>query len=121
MYGGLILSGIFAAIDPSRLVTEQISALMALLWAVAMSVSAAICFYGSLTDQWIGEFTGIPLLASVLALYGGSAVLSSEDEGLVLLAYGLVVLSFAAGLIARWRDVREIKNNATDMGTGKGA
>lgn len=110
MYAGLVVSGVFATIDPSRLVIRQVSFVVAILWAVAMIVSALICLFGALTDRWIGEYTGLPLLASVLALYGGSALLSySAETGFVILAYGAVVISFSFGLMARWVDVKLVK------------
>lgn len=120
MYLGLVLSGIFATIDPSRLVTEQVPPIVPVLWAVGMALSATCCLIGSLTDMWIGEYTGIPLLGAVLGLYGVSAVLAAGPGNLILTAYGCVVLSFAFGLGARWTDVRSIKQNATAESSRKG-
>ena len=109
-YALLVASGIFAAIAPSKLVTEEVGSSIALVWAIAMSISSAVCFYSPLTDKWIGEFTGIPLLAAVIALYGFSAIADANDQGLILMAYGLTVLAFACSLSARWLDVLAIKN-----------
>jgi hypothetical protein len=112
MYAGLVASGIFAVVDPSELVSMQVSRLVAVVWSLAMIVSAGMCLYGSVTDKWIGEYSGLPLLASVLALYGGSAMLSVEEGGFIILAYGLAMISFAFGLCARWKDVRLIKHHS---------
>lgn len=109
MYAGLAVSGVLATIFPSKLVSDEVTHVVATIWAVCMIVSALICLYGAVTDRWIGEYTGLPLLASVLALYGGSALAASDSESLPLLAYGILVLSFAFGLSSRWKDVSEIK------------
>lgn len=121
MYAGLVVSGIFVTVDPSELVAQQVSHLVSILWAVGMIVSAAICLYGAVTDKWIGEYTGIPLLASVLMLYGGSAILATGTGGLLIAGYGLTMVSFSCGLVARWFDVRKVKQNAGGAGKGKGS
>lgn len=113
MYGGLVLSGLFLSFRPSRVVTDSVPSWVATAWALCMIVSALICFAGAMTDRWIGEFAGIPLLSSVMALYGLSAlsvVWNSEPENLTLLAFSLILLSFSAGLLARWRDVQSLLN-----------
>lgn len=109
----LFASGIFAAVAPSRLVTEEVGSTIAVVWALCMSLSSAICFYTPLTDRWIGEYTGIPLLAAVIALYGLSAIADADVNNpptLIIMAYGLTVLAFACSLCARWLDVLEIKH-----------
>ena len=113
MYGGLVLSGLFLSLHPSRLVTASVPAWVATAWAICMIVSAGICFFGAVTDRWIGEFSGIPLLSSVMALYGLSAlsvVRTTEPENLTLFGFSLILLSFSAGLLARWRDVQSLLN-----------
>jgi len=116
MYAGLVASGVFAFLDPSELITQQVSLLIANVWAVCMSLSSAICLYGAVTDKWIGEFTGLPLLIAVAALYGGSSILSFNGDNYIIIAYGLTMLSFSAGLGARWNDVRKIRANAAVEG-----
>lgn len=116
MYGALVPSGVFAFLDPSKLVTEQVSYIVANAWAVCMVVSAGICLYGAITDKWIGEFTGLPLLVAVVALYGGSSILSYNEGKFILIAYGLTMVAFACGLLARWNDVRKIRANAAVEG-----
>jgi len=113
MYVGLFLAGLITTIYPSSLVIDQVGGVVVIFWSVSMMFSSALCAYGSFTDRWIGEYSGIPLLASVLALYGISAITSSVkiDSG-PLLAYGVVVLAFASGLAARWKDVSDIKKTS---------
>lgn len=111
MYSGLVLSGVFLIIEPSQLTVEQVGKVWALAWAVGIIIGAVISLYGAIRDEWIGEFSGIPLLAAALGMYGLSALAGVDDSGVtnyVLLAFGFIVLSFTAGLCARWRDVQNI-------------
>lgn len=118
MYLGLSISGILTTLFPSRLVEDQVGGPVVLCWSLGMLVSALTCFYGAVTDKWIGEYTGIPLLASVLGLYGLSALAASDSHSLAILAYGLIVVSFASGLVARWRDLQVVKKAAEDTKEG---
>jgi len=123
-YSLLFMSGIFAAIAPSRLVTEEVGTTVAVAWAFCMSLSSLICIYTPITDKWIGELGGIPLLAAVIALYGFSAILDAsfnQPETLILMAYGLVVLAFACSLVARWLDVLAISRVPGEEVETKGA
>lgn len=115
MYGGLVASGTLLIFYPSQLVDSQVSHVIGLSWSISMVISSFICFVGSVTDRWIGEYAGIPLLASVIALYGISAF-AGADGSLTLVAFGLLITSFAAGLAARWQDVRAIKHVASYLG-----
>lgn len=125
MYVGLSLSGFFATIFPSRLVVDQVGGELVIVWGISMFVSSLICLWGTLTDKWLGEFAGLPLLSSVLFLYGFSALLSFisisiNDSSLMreqgpLFAYGFVVVSSGFGLIARWQDVASIKNASHEV------
>ena len=117
MYLGLVFSGVFALSFPSQLVADQVSHAVSVSWGGFMVIGAGLCLFGAATDRWIGEYSGIPLLASSVAMYGGSALVSAKDlESYPLLAYGLVLISFAAGLVARWRDVQDIKTHAEELG-----
>jgi len=117
-YTGLVMSGTFLLIEPSTLVVEQVTRFVAVAWAVGMIFSACVCLYGAFTDKWIGEYAGLPLLASVIAFYGVSAIVSTQPGGgLVRIAFGIVLLSFASGLVARWRDVRSVRKFAMIVGS----
>ncbi len=117
MYAGLVLSGVFTALYPSTVVTDQVGTVVTYFWSAAMISSAVTCTYGSFTDKWIGEFSGIPLLAAVLAFYSGALFLSIRENGnLLVVAFAFILLSFSFGLIARWQDVRSVKREAVSQG-----
>lgn len=114
MYLGLVISGALTFFYPSDLVDNQVGGVVVALWSASMVISALLCLVGSILDKWLGEYSGIPLLASVLGLYALSAILGAGVGSFTLLAYGLVVLSFVLGLVARWKDVRAVKRTSED-------
>ena len=110
MYSGLVLSGAFAVFYPSDLVTQQISVLASFALAVCMVVSALSCLFGAVTDRWIGEFAGLPLLAAALATLGISVGLSGvETDSPITVGFALVVVSYSCGLMARWTDIKAVQ------------
>lgn len=121
MYGSLVVSGSVATVYPSQIVLYQTRESVALFWSLSMVVSAVICLYGSVTDRWIGEYVGIPLLSTTMIFYGLIALRSAGHDGFTgaLFAYGFLILAFAFGLFARWRDIQLIKKNAEEMATRK--
>lgn len=120
MYLGLVFSGICFSIDPSRAVSEQVSGLVAIVWGVAITVSAAICLWGALTDMWIGEYTGIPLLSAALFMAGLAAFFGFEKGGPFIVGYGILMVSFSLGLLSRRSTLKSIKNASNGGEVDKG-
>ncbi|QEM40894.1 MAG: hypothetical protein [Phage AS32] len=117
MYLGLFLSGAFALYDPPQLIESQTTAKVVTAWAAGMIISSLMCLYSSVTDRWIGEYSGLPLLFSVLGLFGFAVLWSAlELNSVPVCAYSFVILAFASGLVARWQDIREVKVNAEELG-----
>jgi hypothetical protein len=116
MYSSLVLSGIFLMFDPSRIVTLAVPSWVGQAWTICMVASALICLYGAVTDRWLGEYTGIPLLASVMLMYGGSALSVAKDEpnNTTLIGFGLILVGFGCGLWARWKDVETLLTSVND-------
>lgn len=117
MYGCLTGAGVMTVLFPSDLVEEQVGFVVVQIWSFFLVVSSLTAFYGAVTDRWIGEYVALPLLFTVMFLYGCSALLGAGLEPSPLFAYGLVVIAFSAGLVARWQDVREVKRAAVIQGT----
>lgn len=116
MYALLVGSGILITVEPSQLVIDQLGSTRTSIWGVFWSLGAAICFYGAFSDRWIGEYSGIPLLGSVIGLYGLSALYGGvKTDSVLLFAFGLLILGFAFGLHARWRDVQSIVRANNDV------
>lgn len=112
MYLTLVMSGVFVTLDPSELVAQQAEHYITLAWAWGMIFSSLICLYGAFTDRWIGEYAGLPLLATVLFIYGLVAMLAANFDNLILMGIGGVMVAFAFGLGARWLDVRLVMLSA---------
>lgn len=119
-YSFLCAAGFILLTDPSNIVVDQVSRPVSIAWALCMSLAALICLWGTVTDKWIGEFTGLPLLGGVLAFYGFAGLLSGrERDSLTVIAFGLIVLAFGLGAIARWSELIEVKN-AHEVPEGEG-
>lgn len=112
MYFLFTLAGVLAVLFPSQLVKDQVGTLVVTLWSLGLVVSSVGSMLGAITDRWLGEYTFLPLLFSVLFLFAISSILGVEpgnSRSYPLLAYGLIVLGLASGLVARWQDVKDSK------------
>lgn len=116
MYSCLAGAGLCTVLFPSQLVEDQVGFVVVEIWSVAMMVSSLTALYGAVTDRWIGEYVALPLLFTVMFLYGCSALLGAGLNPSPLFAYGLVVIAFSAGLVARWQDVVKVKHVAVLQG-----
>ena len=114
MYGLLVLAGILALLSPSELVQNQVGGFVVFIWSSFLVVGAASCLYGAITDKWIGEYSGLWNVMATLALYGLSAIAGAGLHLSPLFAYGLVVVGFSAGLLARGFDVRDEKKRSEE-------
>jgi hypothetical protein len=112
----LALSGVILTIFPSDLVSEAMSKPANIFWSASLAITGISCLWGSLTDRWLGEYAGLPLLGSSIAAYAASALLGTSGlhgKGFwILIAFGLLLMAFSASLYARWRDVQAIKGYA---------
>lgn len=79
------------------------------LWATFLLVGGLLCAGGAITDRWIGELAGLPLISSAFAVYFVVLVLARTVSGAAAgLAFGAVALF----LWARWQDVSTIRQEA---------
>lgn len=109
MYSLLSIAGILTVFFPSEVVREQVGSLVSYAWGACFVISSIGALLGTLADRWLGEYTFLPLLFTVLFFYGSATVIAAESDSLPRLAYGLLIIGFSAGLVARWQDVRDIK------------
>jgi len=79
------------------------------LWATFLLVGGLLCAYGAVTDRWIGELAGLPLISSAWGVYFVVLALSRTVSGAAAaLAFGAVALI----LLARWQDVSRVRREA---------
>lgn len=79
------------------------------LWATFLLVGGILSGLGAVTDRWIGELAGLPLISSAFAVYFVVLVLARTVSGAAAgLAFGAVALFLGA----RWQDVSKIRQEA---------
>lgn len=100
-YFMLALAGLLISISPV-LTTPQAQVLAGFMFLGGMLAS-----WGAFYERWFGEFVGIPLIGAALASLGLITWGDMMDAGAAFLAWSnlLLLLSFAALLIGRWRSV----------------
>lgn len=69
-------------------------------------VGGLLCFIGSITKRWWGEFMGVPLLGSSFAVF---AVISTKDSfefaPYLAAANFFLLIGISLALMSRWREV----------------
>lgn len=79
------------------------------LWAAFLLLGGLLCGWGAVTDRWIGELAGLPLISSAFGVYFVVLFLTRTVGGAAAaLAFGAVALL----LVARWRDISTIRREA---------
>lgn len=79
------------------------------LWAGFLLVGGILCGFGAVTDRWIGELAGLPLISSAWGVYFVVLALArTVNAAAAALAFGAVALI----LFARWRDISTIRQEA---------
>jgi hypothetical protein len=79
------------------------------LWAGFLLVGGLLCGFGAVTDRWIGELAGLPLISSAFGVYFVVLALArTVSAAAAALAFGAVALM----LWARWQDVSTIRQEA---------
>lgn len=119
MYAGLFLTGIVFSFTPSDVISDELAPVAVICWSAAMAATALVCFVGSVSGRWIGEYSGIPLLAATLAVYSVATLSQADEDSLARVAYAILLMSFASGLFARWRDVQRIRKVSMEGTTGE--
>ena len=102
-YGLIGIAGVLLIVSP---VFRQTTGLLPGLMAGFLAVGGTACCYGCVTHRWVGEFTGLPLLASSFVVFG---ILSFRDAihvaPYIAFANLSLLTGFAIVMMARWRVV----------------
>lgn len=83
---------------------------MVYLWGAFLLVGGGLCAYGAATDRWIGELSGLPLVAAAFGVYGVILALTRTVSGA---AASLAFTAVALILVSRWQDISLIRKEAT--------
>lgn len=99
------VAGVLAVLSPT--IQEQLGLIgAAMSWFLA--VGGVLAFLGALTERWVGEFTGLPLLASSFAVFAVITTASSPETPFLAIANGCMLFSVSLGLFARFREVKAV-------------
>lgn len=116
MYVSLMFAGGLTLFVPMTSLESEVKPWVVISWSLSLAISSTSCAWGSLTDRWIGEYVGLPLLASVFGIWALAILLAAGLSNLPLTIFGLIIFGFTSGLVARWRDVQAIKKvNSVDL------
>ncbi|GGM14393.1 hypothetical protein GCM10012279_35620 [Micromonospora yangpuensis] len=102
-------AGIGAAAYPTPSVRDATGPLV-YLWATFLVIGGLLAAYGAVTDRWIGEHLGLPLL---WAAHGVYAVVLAAALAPASAVASLAIGAFALLLFGRWRDVATVRREAT--------
>jgi hypothetical protein len=104
-------AGVGGAAVPTPSV-QQATGSLVYLWAAFLAVGGSVSALGAVTDRWIGEYTGLPLLWAAWGVY--SVVLATLLSPASLVA-ALALAAVGLLLYSRWRDVALVRWEATRL------
>lgn len=108
-YAAVAAAGIGTSLVPDPRVVEATGTL-AYLWAAFLILGGLSAGVGSLTDRWLGEALGCPLLATSLAAY--AVILFGTRQATAIMG-GLFLGGMALLMWARSRDIELLRREAT--------
>jgi hypothetical protein len=103
MYGMLAIAGVAGLYVQSPTLSNALG-ILTYAWAIFLILGGLCGLVACITDRWIFEFAGLPLLVSALTVYG-VALAAFPPITSVKVAIGALMLSSAASLAVRWRDL----------------
>ncbi len=107
-YVMMAAAGAVAFAIPVRSI-ESSTGWLVYLWAAFLLVGGLLCGYGAVTDRWIGELLGLPLISSAFGVYFVVLGLAFTVPGA---AISLVFGAISLFLLARWRDISIVRQEA---------
>lgn len=88
---------------------EVLADLGAVGWVMTgfLTLGGGLSLYGAITEKWVGEFLGIPLLASSFTVFGAISTIPTFMEAPYISGANFALLvAVALSLLARWREVK---------------
>jgi len=110
-YSLMAAAGFAAMVWPAPAVRAATSPLAALayFWAALLVIGGLSSAVGAAMDRWLGEYAGLWPLIVTWAVY---ALAAAATARLTALAGACALGSIAFLLLARWRDVAQIRREA---------
>lgn len=101
-----ILAGAILLFNPSQVISGSTRGLVIYVWALFIVLGGCLSLVGSLFNLWIGEFIGLPLTITALAVYG-FVIVTAEPFSWARFAFGLLFFSLFLLAISRWQGIRD--------------
>lgn len=95
-YLGLTAAGVGLLSTPTLLLKSTLGTVV-YGWAAFLTLGGTLCLLGTVTKVWAGEFTGLTLLITANAVWGGALIGVGGNSA----KYGTVLVAWAFGLVAR--------------------
>jgi hypothetical protein len=95
-YVGLTLAGLGLLTTPTLLLKSSMGQVV-YGWAAFLVLGGTLCSIGTATKIWAGEFTGLTLLITANAVWGGALIGAGGNSA----KYGVVLIAWGFGLGAR--------------------
>ena len=108
MYSMLLLAGFWGMYVPTPTLAKALG-ILTYAWAIFLIVGGLCGLVACITDRWMPELCGLPLLVSALTVYGFALFLVPPFTA-TKAAIGALMLSSAFGLVARTRDLWSLSN-----------
>jgi hypothetical protein len=93
-----------------------------LIWEVFLIVGGISSAVGAFTDRWLGEYVGLPLLASTFGVYAAAAAAAGITAGRPTSTAGALALAaIAVVIVGRWLEVGLVRREALDAARERGS
>jgi hypothetical protein len=101
-YVGLTSAGVLLLSKPTALLQTSMGQIV-YGWAAFLVLGGSLCTVGTATKIWAGEFTGLTLLITANAVWGGALIGAGGNSA----KYGMVLVAWSFGLAAREGQILE--------------
>lgn len=100
-------AGAILSSHPSVLVSTGLFGIFVFAFSLFIFLGGVFSALGAITDRWIGEYVGLPLVISTMWVYG-SLTLIAQPFLWTRVAFGLILISFGFKIIPRWRYIKRL-------------
>jgi hypothetical protein len=112
----LASAGLASALWPVQSVEHATRPWQSLAWTGFFMLGGLASALGVITDRWLGELVGLPMLITVFAFY---SVVAFSAGKLPSLAGGCFLLAVGVLLFVRWQQVWEVRRVAAAASPGR--
>lgn len=115
-YVGLTAAGAWLMTTPTALLHTAMGTVV-YGWALFLVLGGTLCTLGTATKLWIGEFTGLVLLMTANLTWGLALIQAGQSSA----KYGIVLVAWFCGLLARELEIFNTARTAAKIGRRRSA